>query len=55
MEKYICRCWTETTLNGFTSYFEEFETEEEANEYGKTFVSLIKSDELTREYEVYKG
>lgn len=51
---WICRTWIETSENGWTSEFEHFDTEEEAMKHGGVHVSLMKNDELTREYEIYK-
>lgn len=51
---WICRTWTETALNGWQSEFDRFDTEEEAISFGQFHNSLIKDDELSREYEVYK-
>lgn len=51
---WICRTWRETSENGWTSQFDRFDTEEEAREFGQTFCRMINSDELSREYEIYK-
>ena len=51
---WICRTWIETSENGWTSEFDRFDTEEEAREHGYTHNRLIKQDELSREFEVYK-
>lgn len=51
---WICRTWTNTVENGWTSEFDRFDTEQEAEEYGRIHNKLIKRDELAREYEIYK-
>lgn len=53
--KWICRTWTETSLNGWCSEFDIFETEEEANEFGRIHLKFIRIEDLAREYEVYKA
>ena len=50
---WICRQWTETE-HGWTSDFDRFSTEEEARNHGEIFVRNIRTDELAREFEVYK-
>lgn len=50
---WICRCWTETSQNGWESDFATFPTREDAEEHGKIHNKHIKSDELSREFEVY--
>lgn len=52
---WICRCWTETSLEGWTSEFESFDTEEEAIEYGKHHNAMLGRYELARDFEVYKN
>lgn len=52
---WICRAWTQTSLEGWTSEIERFETEEDANEFGQFHLENIHDDELAREYEVYRG
>lgn len=51
---WICRQWTKTALDGWTSEFDTFETEAEAKQHGETFVELITRDEDERNYEVYE-
>lgn len=50
---WICRTWTETSLDGWMSGFHRFETEEDANEFGQVHLDNIHAGELSREYEVY--
>ena len=50
---YVCRQWTETSLDGWLSDKDWFATEEEAQEHGRIFVENIRRDELSREYEVF--
>lgn len=50
---WMCRTWIETTMNGWVSEFDRFETEEEAEKHGEIHMSLIKHDEKARDYEVY--
>lgn len=50
---WTCRTWVEE--NGeWTSEFDTFRTQEEAEEYGRVFLTLIRHDETAREYEIYK-
>jgi hypothetical protein len=51
----ICRTWIETSLEGWTSELERFDTEEEANEHGMKHNRGLLQDELSRESEVYKS
>ena len=52
---WICRTWTETSLNGWVSEFDRFDTEDEANKHGQAMMRLpFKDGELSREFEVYK-
>lgn len=51
---WICRTWTETSENGWTSQFDRFDTEEEAREFGYAHNRNIGYSELAREFEVYK-
>lgn len=53
-DDWICRTWTETSLDGWTSEFESFETEQEAIDHGRNHNKGIKEDELSREFEIYK-
>lgn len=53
MAGWICRTWTETALNGWTSEFDRFDTEEEAYIFGEMHNNMIHEDELDRTYEVY--
>ena len=53
MMSWICREWTKTE-EGWTSDFETFDSQHEANECGKIHISLKKYDEIERDYEVYK-
>ena len=50
---WICRTWIED-VHGWKSSFDHFDTEEEARHHGQIHNSLLKRDELSREYEVYK-
>lgn len=50
---WVCRQWIEDKY-GWTSDFDRFETEAEAEMHGDCFLSLIRNDEEAREYEVYK-
>lgn len=52
---WICRTWTETSLEGWTSEIERFDTEEEADEHGMKHLRGLLQDELSREFEVYKS
>lgn len=51
---WICREWTRTALNGWTSEFGTWETKEEAEEMGRIHVSLLRMDEEERDFEVYQ-
>ena len=51
---WICREWTKTAANGWTSEFSEFDTEQEAREHGQIHVNLKRYDEDERDYEVYR-
>lgn len=51
---WVCRCWTETSLEGWTSEFETFDTEQEAIDCGINHNRMLGGDELSREFEVYK-
>ncbi len=51
---WICRTWTETSLEGWTSEFESFGTEQEAIDHGRKHNKGVKEDELSREFEIYK-
>ena len=51
---WVLRCWTETSENGWTSYFERYATEAEATKHGMMHNRLINTGELSREFEVYK-
>ena len=53
--KWICRMWTKTAINGWVSDFESFNTRDEAVKMGEMHNSLLKRDELERDYEVYLG
>lgn len=46
--------WTKTAINGWVSDFESFNTRDEAVRMGEIHNSLLKRDELERDYEVYK-
>lgn len=50
---WICRTWTQRP-DEFTNMLYRFETKEEAEEFGKNFVSLKLHHEISREYEVYE-
>lgn len=52
--KWICRLWTETSENGWTSTFATFDTKEEAEEHGRFHVRQIGYGDLNREFEVYE-
>lgn len=52
--KWICRTWTQT-VHGWTSEMDRFETKEEAEEYGRLMDSLIREDDLKRDFEVYEA
>ena len=52
---WICRTWTETSRDGWTGNIAPFDTEKEAEEYGRAFLRNINREELAREYEVYKA
>lgn len=53
MARWICRTWTEASINGWTFKLDTFSTREEAEEHGARHIQGIRADELTREYEVY--
>ena len=52
MRTYYCRTWVRTSLNGWVSEIERFDTEQDAIEYGERHVRLIRLDELERDFEV---
>ena len=52
---WICRVWTETVEEGFISDIVKFNTEQEADQYGRSAMRQpLGKDEVYREFEVYK-
>ena len=50
---YICRTWTKTAADGWTSEFSRFATKDEAFTHGRVFVDNLSFDEEARSFEVY--
>ena len=52
---WICRIWMETVEDGFISEIVKFNTEQEADQYGRLAMRQpFGKDEVYREFEVYK-